>query len=380
MAKKSSRREFLQGRPAAESLAEAIHAAMPPATPGASSPQPPSGTYLIHVSRQAMACQFEALFNAGGHSDVTTAGVQALELVGALEAQLSYFRQESDISRINRAAALEPVEVEPRLFDLLRLAMTLHRQTGGAYDITATPLWEIWGFARRKGTLPDDEAIAHAKELVGGDLVDLDPDRSTIRFRRPGVKLNLGSLGKGYALDCAAEVLEAAGIGDFLLHAGQSSILARGTRLEAGPETAGESRPGWTVGIPHPLRPDRRWAEVRLHHRALGTSGGAFQSFRHGGKRYVHILDPRTGRPAEGTIAVTVLAPTAALADALSTAFFVMGPEPARQYCTEHPEIAAIIFCERRGKAGFEAHAVGFAEDELRVAPTRVPPEEVQFG
>ncbi len=380
MAKRSSRREFLRGGPAAESLAEAIQAAMPPATPGASSPQPPSGTYLIHVSRQAMACQFEALFNAGGPTEVTTAGVQAMELVGALEAQLSYFRQESDISRINRTAALEAVEVEPRLFDLVTLAVALYRQTGGAYDITATSLWEVWGFARRKGTLPDDEAIARARAHVGSDLVELDPDRRTVRFRRPGVKLNLGSLGKGYALDRASEVLEAAGIGDFLLHAGQSSVLARGSRLETGPLARAESRPGWTVGIPHPLRPDRRWAEVRLQDRALGTSGGAFQSFRHGGKRYVHILDPRTGRPAQGTIAVTVFAPTAALADALSTAFFVMGPEPARQYCTEHPEIAAVVFCEGRGQAGFEVHTVGFAEDEFRVAPTRVPPNEVQFG
>jgi thiamine biosynthesis lipoprotein len=309
-----------------------------------------------------------------------TAGVQALELVGALETQLSYFRQESDISRINRTAALEAVEVEPRLFDLLMLAMALYRQTGGAYDVTATPLWEVWGFARRKGTLPDDEAIARANQQVGSDQVELDPDRRTVRFRQPGVRLNLGSLGKGYALDRAAEVLDAAGIEDFLLHAGQSSILARGTRLEAGPDTGADSSRGWTVGIPHPLRPDRRWAEVRLHHRALGTSGGAFQSFRHGGKRYVHILDPRTGRPAEGTIAVTVLAPTAALADALSTAFFVMGPEPTRQYCNQHPEIAAIVFCEGRGRAGFEVHAMGFAEDELRITPTRLLPNEVQFG
>jgi thiamine biosynthesis lipoprotein len=114
------------------------------------------------------------------------------------------------------------------------------------------------------------------------------------------------------------------------------------------------------------LRPDRPWAEIRLRDRALATSGGTFQSFRHEGKRYVHILDPRTGRPAEGVLSVTVVAPAAALADALSTAFFVLGPHRAAEFCRRREEIAAIVAVADSGGDGFRVHTAGFREGEIR--------------
>ena len=114
--------------------------------------------------------------------------------------------------------------------------------------------------------------------------------------------------------------------------------------------TAGPARPPWKIGVKDPLRDERRLGQVELHDRALGTSGAQFQSFRHRGRRYGHILDPRTGWPAEGVLSVTVLAPTAAEADALSTAFYVMGPEAAMSYCRQHPSIAAMVFARRGGQ------------------------------
>jgi thiamine biosynthesis lipoprotein len=385
LASRSSRRDFLKGRPgdAAPAVPDSHRE---PETPG--SPR----TYLIHVARAAMACEFEALFNAGQYPDPSTAGVAALETIAALEEQMSYFRATSEITRLNALAAEGPVEVEPRLFQLLELATDLFRQTEGAFDIASAPLWEAWGFARREGRIPDAEQLAEARERVGGHLVELDTEKRTVRFQRPGVRLNLGSIGKGYALDRAAEVLAAAGIGDFLFHGGQSSMIARGSRMSdravgnalggvPGPKERDQARSlqntvashtaspaaGWTVGVGHPLRPGERLAEIRLRDRALGTSAGTFQSFRHQGKRYGHILDPRTGRPAEGVLAVTVTAPTAALADGLSTAFFVMGPEPAFQFCREHPELAVLMVLPASAARGYRIESLGFAAEDLTV-------------
>jgi thiamine biosynthesis lipoprotein len=343
-----------------------------------------------------MACEFEALFNAGQYADPSTAGLTALETIAALEEQMSYFRATSEITRLNVLAAEGPVEVEPRLFRLLELATDLFHQTQGAFDITSAPLWEAWGFARREGKIPDAEQLADARERVGGHLVELDAEKRTVRFKTAGVRLNLGSIGKGYALDRAAEVLAAAGIGDFLFHGGQSSMIARGSRMSEravgnavcgvpdpegvpGPEERDRARSlqntvashpgsptaGWRVGVSHPLRPGERLAEIRLRDRALGTSAGTFQSFRHQGKRYGHILDPRTGQPAEGVLSVTVTAPTAALADGLSTAFFVMGLEPTFQFCREHAELAVLMVLPASATGGYRIETLGFTSEDL---------------
>ena len=152
-----------------------------------------------------MAGEFEICLPVAIAGEATAAALEALDLVQSLERQLSFFRPDSDISEINRDAADAAVEVEPRLFALLQGAMQLWRDSGGAYDLTATPLWEAWGFARRAGAIPSPEQLAEARTLVGGQWVELDEARKTIRFLRRGVRLNLGSIGKGYAVDRAVE-------------------------------------------------------------------------------------------------------------------------------------------------------------------------------
>jgi thiamine biosynthesis lipoprotein len=308
-----------------------------------------------------MACEFQFLFNAGQYPQATEAAIEALDLVEELEEQMSVFRASSQLSRINREAADSPVPVEPRLFEVLRLAQRIHAETAGAYDITSTPLWRAWGFTRREGRVPTPEQLAEARRCVGGQFVELDPQARTVRFLRPGVELNLGSIGKGYALDRAAERLLAAGVGDFLLHGGQSSVLARGSRQE------GEANGGWTVGIHDPLRRGRRIGQLRLRDRSLGTSGSANQSFRHQGRRYAHILDPRTGWPAEGVWSATVLAPTAAEADALSTAFFVLGDDEAFRYCLARPDLAAVLVCSSSESQPPAIRTAGLEEGEFSV-------------
>jgi thiamine biosynthesis lipoprotein len=327
-----------------------------------------------------MAGEFEICLPMSHAGEATAAALRALDLIQALERQLSYFKPESEISQINRAAAERDVEVEPRLFALLQLAMQVWRESGGAYDLTATPLWEAWGFARRAGAVPSPEQLEAARAQVGSQYVELDARKGTVRFHRPGVRLNLGSIGKGYAVDRAVELLTAEGVNDFLVHGGYSSAAARGSvgppcqEGQTPPQhedatTCHDATPispfwqkgpaaSWTIGVKDPLRDDVRVGQLELRDQALGTSGSQHQSFRHRGRRYGHILDPRTGQPAEGVLSVSVLAPTAAEADALSTAFYVSGPDWARDYCRRHPAIEVVMFCPAEGNR-WEMHDSG---------------------
>ena len=335
---------------------------------------------LIHLSRKAMACEFEICLPISQAGEATAAALRALDLVQSLERQLSYFKPESEISQINRTAAEREVEVEPRLFALLQLAMQIWRDSGGAYDLTATPLWEAWGFARRAGAVPSPEQLTAAREQVGSEWVELDERKSTIRFHRPSVRLNLGSIGKGYAVDRAVELLLAEGVTDFLVHGGYSSVAARGsvgpscregptppqsekaTSLNdaalTGPFRQKGPTEAWSIGVKDPLREDVRLGQIELRDRAAGTSGAQHQSFRHRGRRYGHILDPRNGQPAEGVLSVSVVAPTAAEADALSTAFYVLGPQWAQDYCRRHSGIAMVMFSPAEGNR-WEMHDSG---------------------
>jgi thiamine biosynthesis lipoprotein len=255
---------------------------------------------------------------------------------------------------INRQASREAVPVEPRLFDLLARAVELSRATGGAFDITSGPLSKVWGFYRRQGSMPAAEEVAEALALVGFKKLQLDDSARTIRFHEPGMELNLGAIGKGHALDRTAELLASQGIHDFCLHGGNSSVLARGMRNaecrmrrekseNSTFRTPNSALGGWSIALRHPLKPDIRLAEFTLVNQALGTSGSGTQFFHFEGKRYGHILDPRTGWPADRLLSATVIAPTAEQADALSTALYVMGLDAAREFCASHPDIAALL-------------------------------------
>lgn len=291
-------------------------------------------TAFLRFGRRAMATQFEVVMPWGtpAAADASTA---ALDLVDQLEDQLSAFRPKSELSRINAIAAHAPVPVESRLFELLALCARLSRETQGAFDITSSPLSRVWGFHDRNGRVPDDLDIATARDLVGMHHVGLDPARRTVRLAKPGVELNLGSIGKGHALDRAAEHLCLRWRqGCFLIEGGSSSVLAVG----APPDDAR----GWSVGIRHPFD-DRQSIRLHLRDRALGVTGTAHQHFDYNGRRLGHVLDPRTGRPCEQMELAVALAPTAAEADALSTAFFVLGADATAQYCREHSRVAALL-------------------------------------
>jgi thiamine biosynthesis lipoprotein len=333
------RRDFLRGKGLASAIAELIEPLHTTTlTDSARVCRSQADQSLITATRRAMACQFQIALPATQPRAIETASA-ALDLIDELEGQMTVYCETSEVSRINALAAFAPVCVESRLFELFELAARVTAETDGAFDIAAGAIVKAWGFFRGPKCVPDPNELARAMECVGSHHVALHSGSRTIAFDRPGVELNLGAIGKGYALDRAREVIESrSDAPSALLHGGQSSILAIGSF-----DDEASSAKGWLVAIGHPQRQGDPIAKLRLRDCALGTSGATIQFFEASGRRWGHILDPRTGWPVAGQTCVSVIAPSAALADALSTAFFILGPDRAREYCDLHPDVGAVL-------------------------------------
>jgi len=287
--------------------------------------------YWIRLHRPAMACRFEITL-ADRECPFVPAARAALDEIDRLEAELSVFRETSVISALNRRAAQAPVPAPPQIIELLARCQWWHQETGGAFDITTTPLSRCWGFRRRQGRVPDAVEIDLARAWVGLDRVEIDSTGGTVAYRQGGIELSLGAIGKGYALDRAGSLMRSAGVPHALLSAGRSSLLGIGGR-----------NGGWWIDLVSPLFAGGPIGGLRLRNAAVGTSGAGEQFVIADGRRYGHVIDPRTGWPARGTVSATVVASDAATADALSTAFFVGGAELARKYCAQHRDVLAII-------------------------------------
>lgn len=355
----TSRRDFLRGRPLAAAVREAAsHAAE------ITGPDRAEAEFLT-VSRRAMACQFQVILPATTPRGIDAA-TAALDEIDALEDQMTVYRDTSEVSRLNAVAATAPVPVEERLFELFETAQRLSLETDGAFDIAAGALIKAWGFLRGPKRVPARDELAAVMDRVGSRHVTLDRSRRTIAFNRPGLELNLGAIGKGYALDRAGELLRRDWrVSSAILHGGQSSVLAIGTPEN---QATTDAPAGWLVGVVHPFRPDEQIARLRLHDAALGTSGATIQYFEANGRRFGHILDPRSGRPAEGRACVSVIAPTAAEADALSTAFFILGANRTREFCDRRPEVGAIVVSTPHpANAECEVTLVGRANESVEL-------------
>ena len=291
--------------------------------------------WRLRFRRTLMNTAFEIILHGDrDEQELKNAADSALEEAGRLERQLSIYEPTSDIRFINATAHQRPVPVEPGLFDLLQLAAEVHGQTEGAFDITIGPLIRCWGFDRRQPNVPTPEAVAAARELVGMEHVVLNRNDHTIFLQREGMELNLGALGKGYVVDRVVEHLKQWHITTALVHSGGSSISALGRP----PHLA-----GWRVGVLDPRNRSRRLGSVALRDQALATSGIWEQFLEHEGQVYGHVLDPRTGWPAQGVLSATSISSCAARADALATAFFVMGAESTERYCTTYREAGILV-------------------------------------
>jgi thiamine biosynthesis lipoprotein len=324
----------------------------------------PADLHTLVVGREAMACRFEVAFNAGEVAEATPLAVEALDLVDAIEDSISIYRDHSELARLNATAAAGWQTVSAQLFDLLVEARDLHERTAGGFDLAAGRLVRCWGFLHRQGRTPAEDDLVAARATSGMHLVELDVEGRRVRFTRPGVELNPGGIGKGWALDRMIDHLRAAGVGSVLVHGGRSSVRAAGTHGPGGPERA-----GWKVGLVHPLRPDRRIATLTLVDQALGTSGSGTQFFVDRGRRIGHILDPRSGRPAEGVLSATVLAPTAAAADALATALFVLGPEGLARLAPPGGPVAAVVMLPGSVAGSVEVRTANLGAGMLEIEP-----------
>jgi thiamine biosynthesis lipoprotein len=320
--------------------------------------------HAIVVGRDAMACRFEIVFNAGEVPDATEIAVDCLDLVDEIEERITIYRDTSSLARLNATAAAGWQPVDADLLSLLVLARELHERTAGGFDMASGALVRTWGFLRRQGRTPSAEELAGARAASGMQWVEIDPDGGRVRFTRPGVELNPGAIGKGFAIDRVVERLQGRGVASCLVHGGASSVRAIGAQ---GFPASG--RRGWPVGVRHPLRPGRRLATVQLDDRALGTSGSGTQFFIDRGRRLGHILDPLTGVPAEGVLSATVVAPTAAEADSLSTALYVLGPEGLTRVAPPGGPVGAILIVPAESSGAVRVLAANLDAETFRLEP-----------
>lgn len=349
MKQRSNRREFLKGRSlvqAARQAVEDFEFEVPDLSIDIAETK--QAAYLEAFEKNAMACTWELMFNMQQYRESGLAAAKAMQLIDRLESQLTIYDEESEVSLLNDNAFGEPIGVESGLFELLERAKSIHAATNGAFDVTAGQLSSVWGFEQRNGKVPNEETLDKTLESIGMQHLVLDSDSKSVRFEVPNLKVNLGGIGKGYAIDRVADSIREHGIEDFILHGGQSSVTAAGNQKDIESETA----TGWPVGLSHPIQPDRRLAEFYLRDSALGTSGTARQGFFHKGKRYGHIIHPKTGWPTDHFLSTTVISKSAELSDALATAFFVMPIEEVETFCRANTDVATVLVSPASGGKG----------------------------
>ncbi|MDP8255143.1 MAG: FAD:protein FMN transferase [Candidatus Alcyoniella australis] len=255
----------------------------------------------------------------------------AFAQIDRIEARLSDYRPDSEISQINSAAGRDWVVVSDETFKLIELANQISQRSNGAFDLSFKGLG-LWSFGRDNARPPDPAQIAQRLPLIDFRLIELDPQRRAVRLATPGAAISLGGMAKGYAVHRAVEVLRSHGIDAAIVNAG-GDLYALGEK-PAGP---------WSVGVQHPREIGKLLATIEPHDAAVVTSGDYERFFIYQGKRYHHIIDPRTGWPADGCMSVTIIALDPTLADALATAVFVLGPEQGMELIESMPDVEVLI-------------------------------------
>ena len=338
-------------------LIPALHAAPAPPLRG-------GGVQCLGGSTMGTTWSVRLVAAAAGPPAALGADLQAR--LDAVEAQMSSWRPESDLSRFNRAPADTWQDLPSEFFTVLDCALTVAAETGGAFDPGIGPLVDLWGFGPQPGPAgggpPGAGRIASLRTNLGWRRLSLDAEGG--RALQPGgVGLDLSGIAKGFAVDLLAEHLVSAGIGSFLVEVG-GELRGRGVKPDGGPWwVALERPPADPAGMPErlPENPPADDFVVALHELSVATSGDYRRFFHHGGRRYGHTLDPRTGWPVEETLAsVTVLHPSCMRADALATALTVLGPDAGLEHARRHG-IAALFLLRAAGGRLCERMSPAFA-------------------
>jgi len=289
---------------------------------------------LRRFSHEAMATVFDVFITHGEPGYAEQAAWAAFDELDRLETQLSRFVENSDISAINSLEPNKQLRLSPATFECLKLSVEMYHKTGGAFDVTIGSLFDCLLNSDRTPRRPSEQQLELARSRTGSDMIKLNESDFTVELSTEGVRIDLGAVGKGYAVDKMAELLGEWDIDTVVLSAGQSSIL---------PVGAPARRQGWPVTITNPNEPKQVLAHLDIKDLALSGSGL---------KKGCHIIDPRSGEPVEGKIAAWAAAKTAAEADALSTAFMVMSAGKVKQFCISNPETLAIVILQADAPGG----------------------------
>lgn len=302
---------------------------------------------LFEASRPLMGTIF-SISVAAPESVARPAVRAALEEIERLEVVLSEWREDSEISRINRNAGVSPVNVSEEVFAVVKAGVDVSRWSSGGFDLSWAAMRGLYDFRPGMQRIPEQSEIQARVNLINYEDIELDEEARSVFLRRRGMAIGTGGIGKGYALDRAGEVLRNAGIESYLMSAG-GQVQVHGTR--GGRE--------WRVGIMHPRQNETHFGFISSEGGSIATSGDYENVyFDAAGRRWHHILDPRSGRPVDRTMSVTFVGPTGLYTDALSTAAFVMGADRVSSLIEALPFEVTLVMVDR----SCEVHVFGNAE------------------
>ncbi|OHB97301.1 MAG: hypothetical protein A2Z58_02770 [Planctomycetes bacterium RIFCSPHIGHO2_12_42_15] len=277
-------------------------------------------------------------------SDEKTAGKAiegALDEMERMDRIMSNYKNDSELSKVNKKAAKSPVPCNAELLDVIEQSQYYSELSGGAFDITVSPIVALWGFFSEKGHVPPDKEIERLLPAVSYKNIVIDRGNNpkkpgTVFLKNMKTQIDLGAIGKGYAVDKALEIIRKCGIDNGCINLG-GNIYVLGTPF---------GKNAWKIGVQHPRDGNEILGYLELENEATATSGDYERFFEFKGKRYSHIINPQTGRPVSGTIATTIVAPTGTAVDALSTIVFVLGHEKGMELIKKIPNADAMIAYE----------------------------------
>lgn len=280
---------------------------------------------LHRFAYKAMATIYEIFIITEDAGYAQQAAYAAFAELDRLEQELSRFLPNSDITRINHLATQQPLCLGLDAFECLKLAKRISEQTNGAFDVTVGPLMQCWLNPDKTLRSPSAEELAEARRHIGMTLLDLDEAQHTVTLQASPMHLDLGAVGKGYAVDVMTNLLREWDIEIALIHGGRSSVFALG---------APPKKSGWPLTLSHPQRPTEILNHLTLRNQAISGSGL---------QKGQHIINPRTGQPLSGQRASWAITLDAATSDAVSTAFMNMTPEEILVYCEQHRDVWALL-------------------------------------
>ncbi len=292
----------------------------------------------LEANADAMGSTYSVILYGEDRNKLEAASEAAFDEARRIDLLLSNYKPESEWSKVNREADSHPVPVSKELFDLLAACVNYSRASEGTFDITVGPLMKVWGFYKGSGHLPKPGEVTQAMEQTGYGNIVLDAEKQTVFFTKKGLNLDPGGVGKGYAVDRMVDILKKDGIRAALVSGGGSSIYCLGNPPD---EPA-----GWRIEIKDPHDELKSVAEVVLKDESLSTSGSYEKFFMAEGRIFSHIMDPRTGYPAQGTLSVSVIAPRTLDSEVWAKPYFILGP----QWTAAHkPREFRVFYCTADG-------------------------------